>query len=101
MSNDTRTPDDVVTALTRAPSRADAVRVMNGVGPALAQQVADLLYVEYEGHGTPWVRRECVNEARAGMDRERARDMHDAGVPSDMAARQLEGEARSHARRPR
>lgn len=66
--------DDIVTRVTEAATRADATRVIEGVREmATLRAVADLLYVEAEGHGAPWLRRAIVNEARAG-ERTRGRE---------------------------
>jgi hypothetical protein len=61
---DKRTADDIVTALNNSPTRADANALMLGVGPKLVRAVADLLYVEADGHAAPWLRNAIVSEAR-------------------------------------
>lgn len=65
MTRDTRTADDVITAVTTAATDADAEQVMAGLSHGLLLAVADLLYIDNpEIHGPPWLRREIVAEAR-------------------------------------
>lgn len=67
MTGPAQSPDDIITRVTEAPARADAVRVVEGVRSlATLRAVADLLHVEADGHGAPWLRRAIVAEARAG-----------------------------------
>lgn len=70
---DTRTADDIVTLVTEAPTRTVADSAIRTVrSRALLASVADLLYVEWEGHGPERIRRDIVDAARDGVDESRA-----------------------------
>jgi hypothetical protein len=58
-------PDSIITAITQAPSDAEALTILGGVGRKALEAVADQLYVDFCGRRTGIVRRECVREARA------------------------------------
>jgi hypothetical protein len=61
------TPDDVITAITKAATEDDALAVMDGIrSRALLLAVADQLYIDDpNGHGNPWLRNAIVKEARS------------------------------------
>jgi hypothetical protein len=60
------TADDIITRVTSAPTEADAEDIVAGVrSRALLLAVADLLYIDADGHGTAWVRQAIVTEARS------------------------------------
>lgn len=59
------TADDVITQITEAPTDEQAHEIINATPAGLVRAVADQLYVETEGHGMPWIRRECIREARS------------------------------------
>jgi hypothetical protein len=67
-TRDALTPDDLVTAITNAPSESDAIAVLSGIPVALLNAVADLLYIDpVDGHGrsSGMVRKAVVKEARS------------------------------------
>jgi hypothetical protein len=61
----TKTADDVITAITEAPTRKDAKAILAGVPRATLLAVADLLYIDPCGHGLPCLRAAIVCEARS------------------------------------
>lgn len=61
-----QTADDIITRVTLACDRWDALDIINRVrSRAMLVTVADLLYVEPVGHGSDWLRTEIVKAARA------------------------------------
>jgi hypothetical protein len=57
---------DVVTELVKAPSTEAASEIIAQVRERdVLMALADLLFVDPEGHGLPWVRKRIVAEARA------------------------------------
>ena len=60
-------PDEIITAITQAPTTTAALEIMGTVrSRAAVLAVADQLYVDDpEGHTTAWLRRAIVKEARA------------------------------------
>jgi hypothetical protein len=60
-----RTADDVVTLVTGAGSAYAATAILEGTRRVLLLAVADLLHIEADGHGNPWLRKAILAEARA------------------------------------
>lgn len=58
-------PDDIVTTVTEATDREAAEKIINNVPRTMLMRVADLLYIEADGHGLAWLRKAIVSEARA------------------------------------
>ena len=59
------TADDLVTAITQAPTPADAQRIVRDAPPRVLAEVADLLHIDDYGHSAPWTRAAIVREARS------------------------------------
>jgi hypothetical protein len=59
------TADDIITAITQAATRKDALAILAGVPRATLLAVADQLYIEPCGHGLPCIRAAIVIEARS------------------------------------
>jgi hypothetical protein len=60
----TNSPDDIITKITNAASKDEAMHIINAVPRDLLEKVADLLYIEPEGVSTLFLRREIVKTAR-------------------------------------
>jgi hypothetical protein len=59
------TPDDVITRITEAATKADARAILAGVPRATVLAVADQLHIDPCGHGLPCIRAAIVMEARS------------------------------------
>ena len=59
------TPDMIITAITEAPTTADALNLIATYSRGVILATADQLYVDAAGHGMAWVRHHVVTEARA------------------------------------
>jgi hypothetical protein len=57
--------DRYLTYITEARSDAEAMGIIAKVKPSAVRAMADLLYIEADGHGIAWLRNAVVNEARA------------------------------------
>jgi hypothetical protein len=57
--------DTIITRITEAPTKADALAVLSGISRQALEAVADQLYVDTFGKTVARVRSECVSEARA------------------------------------
>lgn len=60
-----RTADSIVTDITQAPCEEIALALLSRTPPAMLAEIADLLYIEADGHATPWIRKAIVSEARS------------------------------------
>lgn len=59
------TEDTVLTHITEARTDAHALDIANQVKPTVLRKVADLLYIDPDGHGVKWLRAAIVREARS------------------------------------
>jgi hypothetical protein len=59
------TGDDLVTLVTEAPSAEEAARIAKAAPVNARYGACDLLYLDAESHGMPWIIRNIVSEARA------------------------------------
>lgn len=59
------TVDDLVTAITEAPTPGAAYDILSLISRALLNRIADQLYVEFEGRRSTVVRHEIITEARS------------------------------------
>lgn len=59
------TADDIITKITEAATEAEAVDIMRMQSRPLVLAVADLLFVEADGHSLATTRRESVRAARS------------------------------------
>jgi signal recognition particle GTPase len=57
--------DDLITAVTEAPTTQAAAAIVRAASPDAIEQACDTLYVDTAGHAAPWVRCHLVSEARA------------------------------------
>jgi hypothetical protein len=57
--------DDLITALTEAPTEAAARTAADAAPAAALYAAADTLYVDSYGHGRAWLRSAVTREARA------------------------------------
>ena len=60
-----RTVDDIITAITRAATEADALAELDGVPRAILEKVADQLFCDPYGRSLAVVRRAIIKEARS------------------------------------
>jgi hypothetical protein len=59
-------PDDIITKVTEASTAVEALAIMQDVPRSLLLAVADQLFIDDpDGHGSPWLRKAIVEEARA------------------------------------
>jgi hypothetical protein len=56
--------DTVVTHVTQARTDAQALAIVRKYRPRILREVADLLYIDADGHGVAWLRQEIVRQAR-------------------------------------
>jgi hypothetical protein len=76
MSNEAReamTGDDLITLVTRAATPELAAGIVHRASVSARYQACDLLYVDADAHGMPWMERAIVREARAGERTSRGR----------------------------
>lgn len=59
------TGDDLVALVTEAGSESEALAIVRTASAGARYQAADLLYLEADAHGMPWLMRAIVREARA------------------------------------
>jgi hypothetical protein len=59
------TEDTIITHVTEARTAEHARAIVNKYPPRVLAKVADLLYIDAEGHGAAWLRAAIVSEARA------------------------------------
>jgi hypothetical protein len=59
------TGDDLVTLVTGAPNDSEALAIVREASVGARYGACDLLYVDADGHGMPWMCKAIVREARA------------------------------------
>ena len=59
------TADTYITYITEARADAQAHGIAAKVKPSVLRAMADLLYIDADGHGVAWLRRAIVAEVRA------------------------------------
>jgi hypothetical protein len=59
------TGDDLITLVVEAPSSADALAIVRTASVGARYQACDLLWLDADAHGMPWMMRAIVSEARA------------------------------------
>lgn len=57
--------DDVITAITDAPTAEKALEIMAGIPAPMVRTVADQLHIDPAGHGIPWLCDAIVGEAKS------------------------------------
>lgn len=59
------TGDDLITLVTEAASAAEATRIVEAASVQARYSACDLLYLDCDHHGQPWMIKAIVREARA------------------------------------
>ena len=59
--------DTLITHVTEASTAERAEAIVRQYKPSVIRAAADQLYIDPEGHGVAWLRRQVVTEARAGI----------------------------------